>query len=147
MTLLQRVQDKHLVYDQHLLEIHYHLEDLDNQGRRRKLRLKGLLETVDAPQLDVLPQPYLTVSWTSRKISRSLLNGCTRLTAEGKALRPSVGCDLLLGRFEAEGKHPSCIPPKGSNGLPIGRDLHIPRPLGPNLATSSSIVPSSTGSS
>lgn len=44
---VQRVTDTHA---QHLIEIHHHIEDLDNRGRRRNLRIRGIPKNIEGPQ-------------------------------------------------------------------------------------------------
>lgn len=48
---IQQVQKVTSVHAQHLIEMHRHKEDLDNRGRRRNLRVRGIPESVEGPQL------------------------------------------------------------------------------------------------
>lgn len=45
---MQQVTETHAV---HLRDINRHMEDLDNRGRRRNLRVRGLPESFDSAQL------------------------------------------------------------------------------------------------
>lgn len=46
-----QVQKATSVHAQHLIDMHRHMEDLDNRGKRRKLRVRGIPEAVEGPQL------------------------------------------------------------------------------------------------
>lgn len=41
-TAIHQVQKVVSVHAQHLIEMHRHMEDLDNRGRRRNLRVRGI---------------------------------------------------------------------------------------------------------
>lgn len=51
-TLLARVTKTLHAHDKRLLEMHYHLEELDNRGQRRNLRIISITEDVDAANLE-----------------------------------------------------------------------------------------------
>lgn len=48
---IQQVQTATSVHSQHLIDMHRHMEDLDNRGRRCNVRLRGIPESVEGPQL------------------------------------------------------------------------------------------------
>lgn len=48
---IQQVQKVNDTQARHLIEIHRHMEDLENRGRRRNLQIRGILENIESPQL------------------------------------------------------------------------------------------------
>lgn len=54
---MRQVQRATSVHAQHLMDMHRHMEDLDNRVRRRNLRVRGIPESVEGPQLQ-------SVVWT-----------------------------------------------------------------------------------
>lgn len=48
---IQQVQQVSSSHDQIMLEIHHHLQDLDNRGRRHNLGLRRIPESMEGPQL------------------------------------------------------------------------------------------------
>lgn len=50
-TAIQQVQRVTSVQAQYLIYMHRQVEDLDNRGRRRNFRVRGIPELVEGPQL------------------------------------------------------------------------------------------------
>lgn len=50
-TAIQQILQVTSVYAQHLINMHRHMEDLDNRGQRSNLRFRGIPESVDGLQL------------------------------------------------------------------------------------------------
>lgn len=69
-TAIHQIQVTTTTQTMQLREIHHHLEDLDNRGRRHKLRIRDLPESVEQNQLtptiltifnDLLERPQETL--------------------------------------------------------------------------------------
>lgn len=44
---IEQIQQTSTVHTQHLMDMHRHMKDLDNRGRRCKLRIRGIPESVE----------------------------------------------------------------------------------------------------
>lgn len=51
---IHQVQQAVSIHNRHLIDMHRHMEDLDNRGRRRNLHIRGIPESVEAPQLQAV---------------------------------------------------------------------------------------------
>lgn len=51
---IHQVQQTVSAHSQHLMDMHRHMEDLNNRGRRRNLSIRGILESVEGPQLQAV---------------------------------------------------------------------------------------------
>lgn len=51
VATIEQVQQVTSVHAQHLIDMHHHIEDLDNRGRRCNLRFRGIPESVEGPQI------------------------------------------------------------------------------------------------
>lgn len=62
-TAIHQVQQTVNAHSQHLLDMHRHMEDLDNRGRRCNLRIKGILQSIEGPQLQAAVWAICNTLW------------------------------------------------------------------------------------
>lgn len=104
------IRQAHHILDTHTLQLrdlNRHMEDLDNQGRRHNLRLRGLPETVDADHLQadfnsLLERPPSTPIGIKTHPSRPTLTK--------QRIRSTQGRSLLHNRLPTQGGDPKESP-------------------------------------
>lgn len=125
-TTFVHVKKATRAYDKCLLEMHYYLEDLDNRGRRRNLRIRGITEDVDAAHLKHIVMGICNSLLSVPEGSSIAFESAPLFVTMWKRDGPAAGQHLLLGGLQTERK--SCTSGKIQRPyLILGRGhLHLP---------------------
>lgn len=95
---IQQVQQDTSPHAQYLIDVHQHMEDLDNRGRRRNLRVRGIPESVEGPQLQSAVWAVFNTSLGRPPDAPFEMERCHRaLRPLGRDTNPprNIGCCLV----------------------------------------------------